>query len=78
MFAFGLLALGSKGKPLIDGIHSVAQVLFKMIGFVMWIAPIGASLFRAIAAYGRLIQPILAALAGQAGAESSTFAACFL
>ena len=47
MFAFGLLALGSKGKPLIDGIHSVAQVLFKMIGFVMWIAPIGA--FGAIA-----------------------------
>ena len=47
MFAFGLLALGSKGKPLIDAIHSVAQVLFKMIGFVMWIAPIGA--FGAIA-----------------------------
>lgn len=47
MFAFGLLALGSKGKPLIDGIHAVAQVLFKMIGFVMWIAPIGA--FGAIA-----------------------------
>ena len=35
MFAFGLLALGPKGKPLVDGIHSVAQVLFKMIGFVM-------------------------------------------
>jgi aerobic C4-dicarboxylate transport protein len=47
MFAFGLLALGPKGKPLIDSIHSVAQVLFKMIGFVMWVAPIGA--FGAIA-----------------------------
>lgn len=47
MFAFGLLALGPKGKPLVDGIHSVAQVLFKMIGFVMWIAPLGA--FGAIA-----------------------------
>jgi aerobic C4-dicarboxylate transport protein len=47
MFAFGLLALGSKGRPLVDGIHSVAQVLFKMIGFVMWVAPIGA--FGAIA-----------------------------
>src|SRR5437879_10260978 len=46
-FAFGLLALGSKGKPLIDGIYSIEQVLFKMIGFVMWIAPIGA--FGAIA-----------------------------
>jgi aerobic C4-dicarboxylate transport protein len=42
MFAFGLLALGSKGKPLLEGIHSVTQVLFKMIGFVMYFAPIGA------------------------------------
>jgi aerobic C4-dicarboxylate transport protein len=47
MFAFALLALGPKGKPLIEGIHSVTQVLFKMIAFVMWIAPIGA--FGAIA-----------------------------
>src|SRR5580693_2983698 len=47
MFAFGLLALGSKGRPLVDGIHSIAQVLFKMIGFVMWVAPIGA--FGAVA-----------------------------
>ena len=47
LFAFGLLALGSKGKPLIDGIHSITQVLFKMIGFIMYVAPIGA--FGAIA-----------------------------
>jgi aerobic C4-dicarboxylate transport protein len=47
MFAFALLALGSKGKPLVDGIHSVTQVLFKMIAFVMYIAPLGA--FGAIA-----------------------------
>jgi aerobic C4-dicarboxylate transport protein len=47
LFAFGLLALGAKGRPLVEGIHSVTQVLFKMIGFVMWTAPIGA--FGAIA-----------------------------
>src|ERR1700676_4403817 len=47
MFAFGLLALGSKGKPLVDTIYSITQVLFKMIGFVMYVAPIGA--FGAIA-----------------------------
>jgi aerobic C4-dicarboxylate transport protein len=47
MFAFGLLALGPKGKPLVEGIYSVSQVLFKMIGFVMWVAPAGA--FGAIA-----------------------------
>src|SRR6202011_1087352 len=38
MFAFGLLALDSKGKPLGDTIHSIMQVLFKMIGFVMYVA----------------------------------------
>ena len=47
MFAFGLLALGPKGKPLVDGIQRVTQVLFKMIGFIMWTAPLGA--FGAIA-----------------------------
>jgi aerobic C4-dicarboxylate transport protein len=47
MFAFGLLALGAKGKPLLDTIHSVTQVLFKMIGFAMHLAPVGA--FGAIA-----------------------------
>ena len=47
LFAFGLLAMGSKGKPLVDSIHSIAQVLFKMIGLVMYVAPIGA--FGAIA-----------------------------
>jgi aerobic C4-dicarboxylate transport protein len=47
MFAFGLLALGPKGKPLVETIHSVTQVLFKMIGFAMYLAPVGA--FGAIA-----------------------------
>jgi aerobic C4-dicarboxylate transport protein len=47
MFAFGLLALGAKAKPLVETIHSVTQVLFKMIGFAMYLAPVGA--FGAIA-----------------------------
>ena len=47
MFAFALLALGSKGKPIVDAIHAVSQVLFKMIAFAMYVAPIGA--FGAIA-----------------------------
>ncbi len=42
LFAFALLALGGKGKPVLNGIHYVTQVLFKMIGFVMWLAPLGA------------------------------------
>ncbi len=61
MFAFGLLALGPKGKPLVDTIHSITQVLFKMIGFVMYVAPIGA--FGAIAfTVGKFGLPSLLAL----------------
>jgi len=47
MFAFALLALGPKGRPIVEGIHSITQVLFKMIAFAMYVAPIGA--FGAIA-----------------------------
>jgi aerobic C4-dicarboxylate transport protein len=47
MFAFGLLALGPRGKPLVETIQSVTQVLFRMIGFAMYLAPVGA--FGAIA-----------------------------
>jgi aerobic C4-dicarboxylate transport protein len=47
MFAFGLLALGAKGRPVAEGIHAVSQVLFKMIGIAMYLSPIGA--FGAIA-----------------------------
>jgi aerobic C4-dicarboxylate transport protein len=42
MFGFALLALGAKGKPIIDGVHALSQVLFKMIAFAMYVAPIGA------------------------------------
>jgi aerobic C4-dicarboxylate transport protein len=47
MFGFALLSLGPKGKPIVDGIQAVSQVLFKMIAFAMYVAPIGA--FGAIA-----------------------------
>jgi aerobic C4-dicarboxylate transport protein len=42
LFAFALVAIGPKGKPLVDGIEIVSQVLFKIIGYVMVVAPIGA------------------------------------
>ena len=47
LFAFALSALGNRAKPFVDGIGTVSQVLFKMIGYVMVVAPIGA--FGAIA-----------------------------
>ena len=47
MFGFALLALGPKGEPVIEGIQALSQVLFKMIAFAMYVAPLGA--FGAIA-----------------------------
>jgi aerobic C4-dicarboxylate transport protein len=47
MFGFALLALGPTGAPVVEGVHAVSQVLFKMIAFAMYVAPIGA--FGAIA-----------------------------
>src|SRR6267142_632146 len=42
MFGFALLALGPKGEPIVNGIHAVSQVFFKMIAFAMYVAPVGA------------------------------------
>ena len=45
--AFALTALGERGRPLVAGVEAAAQVVFKIVGFIMWAAPIGA--FGAIA-----------------------------
>jgi aerobic C4-dicarboxylate transport protein len=42
IFAFALLGIGPKGKPVVDGIELVSQVFFKIIGYVMVVAPVGA------------------------------------
>jgi aerobic C4-dicarboxylate transport protein len=47
LFAFALSAIGPKAAPVVDAIGTAAQILFKMIGYVMVMAPIGA--FGAIA-----------------------------
>jgi aerobic C4-dicarboxylate transport protein len=42
MFGFALLAIGPKGQPIIEGVQALSHVLFKMIAFAMYVAPIGA------------------------------------
>jgi aerobic C4-dicarboxylate transport protein len=44
---FALSAMGQAGKPLTDLIGAATQMFFRIVGFVMWAAPIGA--FGAIA-----------------------------
>jgi aerobic C4-dicarboxylate transport protein len=42
LFAFGLLAIGDRGRPMIDMIEITKLTVFKIIGYIMWLAPIGA------------------------------------
>jgi len=40
---FGLaLATYEKGKPILDAFHYVSHILFKMLDFIMYVAPLGA------------------------------------
>src|SRR6202022_1156000 len=41
LFAMALSAVGEKGKPLLRGMESLAQVMFKLTNYVMKFAPIG-------------------------------------
>jgi aerobic C4-dicarboxylate transport protein len=42
LFAFGLLAVGPQGEPMIEMIEITKKTVFKIIGYIMWLAPIGA------------------------------------
>ena len=46
-FALSIRAVGSKAKPVLDVLNSVASIMFKFTEYVMWFAPIG--IFGAIA-----------------------------
>lgn len=47
LFGFALLALGERGRPFVDLLEQVADVLMKIIGFIVKLAPLAA--FGAIA-----------------------------
>jgi aerobic C4-dicarboxylate transport protein len=44
---FALVVIGARGKPLVDVIESASRMVFVIVGYVMWTAPLGA--FGAIA-----------------------------
>ena len=60
LFAFALIGVGERGRPVLRLIEGASQVFFRMVGLVMWAAPIGA--FGAIAftvgkfGWGSLVQ----------------------
>jgi aerobic C4-dicarboxylate transport protein len=77
LFAFALALTGEAGKPVLAVVDSASQVFFRMVGLVMWAAPIGA--FGALAftvgkfGWGSLVQ--LGALIGEFYAVSALFVA---
>ncbi|HEV2700618.1 MAG TPA: C4-dicarboxylate transporter DctA [Steroidobacteraceae bacterium] len=42
LFAAGLAACGERGRAVQDVIDSVREVFFRIVGLVMWVAPLGA------------------------------------
>ena len=77
LFAFALALAGEAGKPVLAVVESASQVFFRIVGLVMWAAPIGA--FGALAftvgkfGWGSLVQ--LGALIGEFYAVSALFVA---
>jgi aerobic C4-dicarboxylate transport protein len=67
LFAFALALAGDAGKPVLVVVESATKVFFRMVGLVMWAAPVGA--FGALAftvgkfGWGSLVQ--LGALIGE-------------
>jgi aerobic C4-dicarboxylate transport protein len=60
LFAFALALTGEAGKPVLGVVESASKVFFRMVGLVMWAAPVGA--FGALAftvgkfGWGSLVQ----------------------
>jgi hypothetical protein len=44
---FALVLAGDRGKPILDLIERLSAIIFRMVGLIMWVAPLGA--FGAIA-----------------------------
>jgi aerobic C4-dicarboxylate transport protein len=47
LFGFALASLGARGRMLVTLIGEVSEVVFRIVGFIMWAAPVGA--FGAVA-----------------------------
>jgi aerobic C4-dicarboxylate transport protein len=42
LFAFGLLAVGERGKPMVEMLDITQEIVFKIVAYIMWLAPLGA------------------------------------
>jgi aerobic C4-dicarboxylate transport protein len=61
LFAFALVLAGEPARPVFDLVQALSKVFFRMVGLIMWVAPLGA--FGAMAfTVGRFGASSLAAL----------------
>ncbi len=67
LFAFGLLAVGERGQPMVDMIEITKLTVFKIIGYIMWLAPIGAmgAIAATVGKFGIASLATLGALVGE-------------
>ncbi len=65
-FALAIMAAGDKGKPVLNGLASLSEIMFKFVGYVMNFAPMGvlAAISYAVASNGLGILGTYAKLAG--------------
>lgn len=62
VFAFAVLAVGEKARPVVAFCESLAEVMFKFTGYIMLLAPlgVGAALASSVAEHGwQVIVPLL-------------------
>jgi len=54
MFGIALSSVGDIGKPIIKVLDTVSHVVLKMVGYIMWVAPLGVfgAVAGAVAIYG--------------------------
>jgi proton glutamate symport protein len=59
LFAFAVLSIGDKAKPILSFCESLSEVMFKFVGFIMYLAPLGVCGAIAVAVSENGIQVIL-------------------
>jgi aerobic C4-dicarboxylate transport protein len=42
LFAFALTLVGQRGRPVFDLIGALTPIFYRIVGFIMWVAPLGA------------------------------------
>jgi aerobic C4-dicarboxylate transport protein len=42
LFAFALILVGERGRPVFNLVEALTPIFYRIVGFIMWVAPLGA------------------------------------